>query len=283
MATPIRRSAWLAVPVLLALAGGGLLAAHSQEGEAAPAPIPGLVHWASVTAPRAATTEATRARGAGLYQQRCALCHGHDGDGQGPAALFLPTAPRDFTRGVYKFRTVAQDGMPADLDLFRSITAGFPVYGMPSFAWLPEADRWALVDHLKSLYPRWEQLGAAEPVAIGAATPADAGSIERGRALYASKFECVQCHGPEGRGDGPRVPELVDYQKRKILPRDFTLGPAVRKAGWTTRDTVRILVTGVPGTPMPSQVDQLADPGDLSELWDVARYVDELIARAREK
>ncbi|HUF37579.1 MAG TPA: c-type cytochrome, partial [Anaerolineales bacterium] len=45
-----------------------------------------------------------------------------------------------------------------------------------------------------------EYAGLANPVR------ADAGSIERGRAIYASS--CAACHGDEGRGDGPAVENL---------------------------------------------------------------------------
>ena len=51
--------------------------------------------------------------------------------------------------------------------------------------------------------------------------------------------------------------------------------------GWRKRDTVRMLATGIPGTPMPSYLDQLEDPSDLGEFWDVARYVEHLIEASK--
>ncbi|HEX9926637.1 MAG TPA: cytochrome c, partial [Anaerolineae bacterium] len=33
-----------------------------------------------------------------IYEQRCAACHGIDGDGAGPGAEHLTIKPRDFTR-----------------------------------------------------------------------------------------------------------------------------------------------------------------------------------------
>ncbi|MBI2923869.1 MAG: cytochrome c [Planctomycetes bacterium] len=261
------------VAATLALLAGRCFVAAEEGDRRSP---PGIVSWETVSEARVPRTPGLVARGRAVYAARCAGCHGRKGDGKGPASLYLETAPRDFTSGTYKFRTTSQDGMPADLDLFRSISTGFPAYGMPSFRYLAVEDRWALVDHLKSFFPNWERIGAGGEVAVGEEPADDPESPERGRRLYQEKFDCVQCHGPFGRGDGPRAAELKDQWGRPVRPRDFTLGPIWRKAGASRRDTVRLLITGLPGTPMPSQVDQLADPRDLQDLWDVARYVERL-------
>lgn len=268
------------VACLLALGVAFTLAQEGASSRTGDVP-PGLVLWETATAQRIPASPALMARGRQVYGVRCATCHGAEGDGQGPASLLLSTPPRDFTKGVYKFRTTGQNGMPADLDLFRSITAGFPAYGMPSFRYLSEEDRWALVYYVKSFYPNWKKFGKPEVIAIAQEPPEDPNSLERGKAIYEAKFNCVQCHGATGHGDGPRVPELKDHWNRPISPRDFTLGPTFRKSGWRRRDTVRMLVMGVPGTPMPSHIDQISDPRDLREFWDVARYVDHLVKEAQ--
>lgn len=283
----IRNTRWLIGSAIaaffLALGVAFTLAQEGASSHVDDAP-PGQILWGSATAKPIPVSPALLARGRLIYGVRCATCHGNEGAGDGPASLFLSTPPRDFTKGVYKFRTTGQDGMPADLDLFRSITAGFPAYGMPSFRYLSEEDRWSLVYYVKSFYPNWEKFGSPEVLAVTEAHPEDEGAVERGKALYQAKFNCAQCHGAAGRGDGPRAAELKDHWGHSISPQDFTLGPTFRKAGWRRIDTVRMLMTGVPGTPMPSHIDQLADPKDLREFWDVARYVEYLTEEAqREK
>ena len=84
-----------------------------------------------------------------LYDLKCSGCHGEKGDGKGPAAELLVPQPRDFTSGIYKIRTTASKA-PTDQDLFRIITDGMPGTSMPSWAVLPDKDRWNLVAYIKS-------------------------------------------------------------------------------------------------------------------------------------
>jgi high-affinity iron transporter len=77
------------------------------------------------------------ARGAAVYQQNCAGCHGVTGSGQGPLAAGLEPPPADLTD-----RTALRDRSP--LDYYRRITIGVVGTAMPAFeARLPAADRWA--------------------------------------------------------------------------------------------------------------------------------------------
>jgi mono/diheme cytochrome c family protein len=41
--------------------------------------------------------------GAEIYQAQCEPCHGNEGKGDGPAARFLETAPRDLTGGAWMY------------------------------------------------------------------------------------------------------------------------------------------------------------------------------------
>ena len=85
-----------------------------------------LVVWGSlfITAV-SAQSEAELAEGKKLYTERCAHCHGDTGDGVGPATEYVFPKPRDFTSGVYKFRTrhETEDGnvLASDEDIYRSI------------------------------------------------------------------------------------------------------------------------------------------------------------------
>ncbi len=258
---------------------------------------PGMTLWETATGRETgASSDELLARGRQLYGIRCAICHGMSGSGNGPASLFMETPPRDFTRLTFKFRKSSQS-FPSDLDLFRSITAGFPAYGMPSFRYLSDDDRWSLVYYVKMLArDGWikafrkqegsdfdpdeaeeivaERMKPGKPVTVGREPPAGSDSLARGKALY--EQSCLSCHGQMGRADGPSAPEMKDDWGLPIKSHDFTLGRAFRKAGWRHEDLVRVLVTGLPGTPMPSYVELLADPNDLSEFWALARYVEQL-------
>jgi len=59
-----------------------------------------------------------------VYRENCTACHGEKGDGKGPQADRLKTKPRDFTGGIYKFRSTPSGSLPLDSDLARTITRG---------------------------------------------------------------------------------------------------------------------------------------------------------------
>ena len=69
-----------------------------------------------------------------LYRARCAVCHGAEGRGDGPAGALLTPPPRDFTSGVYKFRSTPSGTLPTESDVFRTISRGLPGTAMPPFA-----------------------------------------------------------------------------------------------------------------------------------------------------
>lgn len=77
------------------------------------------------------------ARGATLYGQNCAACHGAAGDGHGPKAAKLDTPPIAFTEADRaRQRSV--------FGLYQVITQGLDGTAMASFDGLPPDDRWAL-------------------------------------------------------------------------------------------------------------------------------------------
>jgi hypothetical protein len=63
-------------------------------------------------------------RGRKIYFRACAPCHGVRGDGNGPAAQGFDPAPRNFRRGVYKFRTTVSGVLSIDTDLERTVREG---------------------------------------------------------------------------------------------------------------------------------------------------------------
>ena len=69
--------------------------------------------------------------GAVIYQERCAFCHGDQGDGNGPVAQYLDPRPRDFTAGQFKFRTTASGELPLRQDVIDIVKAGVRGTAMP--------------------------------------------------------------------------------------------------------------------------------------------------------
>ena len=208
--------------------------------------------------------------GARIYRGACAPCHGERGDGRGPAAHYLDPAPRDFTAGVFKFRSTASGSAPLREDVLRTVARGIPGSFMP--AWqgrLDDAQLAAVVDYVLAFSPPPE-----EPQVLVPAQTAEApGDLARGHELYV-RMGCGECHGALGRGDGPAVPTLVDDGGRPLRPLDFTIG--LYKGGSSPIDIYRTFVTGLSGTPMPSYGDAMPDPRD---RWALVHYVRSLSRR----
>jgi cytochrome c oxidase cbb3-type subunit 2 len=151
--------------------------------------------------PPPATAE-TVGKGKQVYEaMQCAACHGAGGKGDGPSAAALadddgnPIKVRDFTSGVYR-------GGAERSDLYYRFTTGLDGTPMPAFAdAVTDADRWALVDYIKSL----------EVKPSPAALPGD--PIQAGRAV-AGKYSCRACHVLDDGKGGTAGPDLrVSGQK----------------------------------------------------------------------
>lgn len=208
----------------------------------------------------------TIARGRAVYLANCVQCHGPNGAGDGFGAPFLVPPPRDFTTAQYKFRTTGTGELPTDADLFRSISRGANGTGMPPWHYLlPEEDRWALVDYVKSLSPRFDS--PAPQVLKIPEEPKEPADSSRGRLVY-EKLQCAKCHGEDGRGAGPSALTLTDSKGFHANSRDFT-NPGSFRTGWTAHEIVRTFETGMNGTPMPSY-SGLMTP---REEYDLAAYV----------
>ena len=94
------------------------------------------------------------ARGRTVYFEACSPCHGIRGDGRGPAATGFDPAPRNFRRGVYKFRSTVSGALPLDEDLERTVREGLPGTEMPRWKdVLSEHDVKAVVQYVKSFSP----------------------------------------------------------------------------------------------------------------------------------
>ena len=251
--------------------------AHNNEIDRLLFPAPPPVPWEEAIEEQIEETPALLQTGREIFERVCAQCHGIKGDGTGESAQFMITKPRDYTRGIFKFRTTPEGSPPSDHDLFRTITTGFSQYGMPSFHHFSVQERWALVYYVKQL-AQFNEAYREDPIPFpkDSVDPEDLGqisdSIARGKLVY-EKIECFQCHGEQGRGDGPSADTLTDAWGNKTYPLDITRGKTFFKGGGRPRDIVRILALGIDGTPMPSFADIFESP---EEAWDLARYVADL-------
>jgi mono/diheme cytochrome c family protein len=85
--------------------------------------------------------KATREMGEKVAKTNCVSCHGAKGKGDGAAAAALNPKPADWTS---KKVQAESDG-----EIFWKISTGRGA--MPSWKFLPEKDRWALVRYIRSL------------------------------------------------------------------------------------------------------------------------------------
>src|SRR5438552_2067128 len=98
-------------------------------------------------------------RGAVVYRERCAACHGESGRGDGPKAKSVKGPP------PANLTDPAVMGNKSLLDIFRRIAVGTPGTAMPEFAEdLPAEDRWAVASYVAAL-----QYGGSATAAVFAA------------------------------------------------------------------------------------------------------------------
>jgi len=115
-----------------------------------------------------------RGRATGLYREHCAHCHGVTGDGVGPTSSFLNPYPRDYRRGIFKFKSTSKGQRPTHVDLKRTLINGIPGTAMPSFLVLPDNEIEALIHYVRYLSVR----GEVERLLIDYATYELDGKIE---------------------------------------------------------------------------------------------------------
>jgi mono/diheme cytochrome c family protein len=200
--------------------------------------------------------------GRAVYDRDCAICHGSDGRGDGPAAPRLAVAARDFTTGRYKFRSTGSGQPPTDDDLRRSIVRGLRGTAMVPQNHLSDAEVDAVVAYIKAFSPVFAATPAPHPLAMPR-RPDGVPDLARGKHIY-HEAGCHGCHGETGAGDGVVAKDLSQ------APANLTRRPL--KGGSDAADILRAVVTGLDGTPMPSY-HLLYDDGD---MWALAYYVESL-------
>jgi len=226
---------------------------------------------------QAADVAALRSEGAVVYATYCIGCHGPKGDGHGPAAEMLIVKPRDFTKGIFKFRSTPTGQLPTTSDLYRTITEGAYGTSMPAWNLLSERERYAVIEYIKTFYPGWTERGPGAPIYLPP-PPAWVGSPEavaRGKQLY-QMLDCAKCHGESGLGDGPSAATLQpDIWGNPQRPFNFTKGRL--KGGARVEDIYRTFMTGIGGTAMPSFADIFDQPDGENifkdDAWNLVSYV----------
>jgi cytochrome c oxidase cbb3-type subunit 2 len=184
-----------------------------------------------------------------VYQKACAACHGENGDGMGQGAAPLNPKPRDFTSGLYKFRTTELGELPTDADLLRTVTEGIPHTQMPAFRHVLTAqERADVVAYIKNFSSDFAD-AEEDPIEVEVPEPpaSTAAFVAEGKNIYMA-LDCWSCHGAQGRGDGNAAKGLVDGWGQPIKPMNLTR--TRYKTGADAWNIYRTLHSGLNGTPM---------------------------------
>ena len=204
-----------------------------------------------------------------VYQRYCLSCHGEKGNGQGEFAEWISPKPRDYRQGTYKWRSTPSGSLPTDADLERVLINGLYGTYMPTWNAIGHRARMDVIAYIKTFSPRFATEKPQDAIVIPPDPGYSAESVKRGAANY-GKFNCSQCHGDSGQGDGPSSHDLKDDWGNQLVPYDLTQGHV--KCGDTGADIYRIFITGLSGTPMPSFADSI----NKDEAWDLVHFIQSL-------
>ncbi len=197
------------------------------------------------------------ARGRDVFNRRCWGCHGHTGDGRGPAAEYLYPKPRDYRRGLFKFTSTPYGMKPRRTDLIRVIRFGARGTSMPAFRWLADEDVDALVAYVMMLSFRgeleyrlareaqdlvdpeaqepeliepdyipelvaeiadsWKEAEASGIIPLTVEPPFDEESIAKGQQIFQNKA-CKGCHKVDAAGGLLAYEQLIQSASPDVLP-----------------------------------------------------------------
>lgn len=207
-----------------------------------------------------------------VYDRECWKCHGKEGKGDGPDGANVFPKPRDFTSGIFKYKTSSyKELFPFDWDLFQTISDGLTGTAMPSWKGkLSDKEIWDVIAYIKTFGGIDEE--AKEKVSYAGYIRPSAESIAKGKELFLDR--CSECHGNEGRGNTSK--KLKDDWGNKIWPRDLTKGYTFR-IGNSPREIYTRISTGISGTPMPAFTDPKKNKAlSTEDAWHIANYVTSL-------
>ena len=220
-----------------------------------------------------------------LFIQHCAACHGMSGRGDGPAADQLYPRPRDFVKSPFRFAPRGEGEVDLVEAINRTISVGVPRSSMPGFhGVLSESEIAGLARFTLTLRENQSEPTEIETALdVGVRPPSTPGLVARGKELYSS-LGCIACHGESGHGDGLSSRGLLDSVGRPVRPADLTSG--LFKSGQTPADLVRVIIKGIPGTPMAAfePVVTTTNPDgtrNLMDAWALVDYIESLSPKTR--
>ena len=212
--------------------------------------------------------------GAKLYMKKCWWCHGKEGEADGPGADFMLPPPRDFSEGVYKYKTSGPKAeVVRDEDLFHMISNGMPGTAMPSWKEiLNDQERWDLVAHIKALTDMFEDMPNPAEISYAGKVASSPESIEKGKKLFMDT-KCFECHGEAGRGNTMKKLK-EEASGSRVWPRNLTK-PWTFRGGYTQEAIFARITSGIPNTPMPAHAADATGNGKLAveDRWHVVNYV----------
>jgi mono/diheme cytochrome c family protein len=101
-------------------------------------------------------------------------------------------------------------------------------------------------------------------------------SIDKGKEVY-KRMKCFDCHGDDGKGNGPKANDIKDDWGKKILPFNFVAGNL--KRGSSAENIYMTFTTGLDGSGMPSYEDSLTE----EERWHIVSFTMKLMGLAGEE
>lgn len=225
------------------------------------------------------------APGKKVYEERCMICHGAKGDGKGLVGIIkraeksgrvLDVRPRDFTTGVFRFRSTPTGCLPDDKDLMRLVDTGITKSFMPPHKdELSAEKKKAVIEYMKTFSERWREEEPCEGISVN--KPKWVGtraSVEKGIRIY-KEMKCWECHGDDGRGKGPKADKIKDDWGNPIPPFNFTAGAL--KRGGSPEDVYITFTSGLDGTGMPSYEDSLNE----EDRWHLVSYTLKLMGKVK--
>jgi len=175
-------------------------------------------------------------RGARLFRENCASCHGISGHGDGAGAAGLFPRPANLAMVEYSAARLS-----------RVLWSGVPGSAMPRWNRLSATDLQAVAAYVRTIEAAGRR-GASANTSV----------IEQGRDLY--RQNCTGCHGTKGAGNGPAsaalAPQPTNFHEER---------PEETRA-------LEVLKDGIPGTAMPPWEVQMSD----AQREAVVAYIESL-------
>ncbi len=208
--------------------------------------------------------------GEAVYKEICFACHGATGDGKGPSWLNTMPRPQVFRNPNYMARLtdqylfeVVKYGKLAVLR--RDPPTTVESLAMPAFGHVLEEEQVpALVRFVRAFLD-----GGPQPAEI--------------REIY--KDACETCHGPNGRGDGPRAISAQPAPRSFVsegqpAPADYA--DPVFMARFSDEFITALIKKGRIGVIEEAGFDTMKPYGHVlsdEEVWGVVRYIREVLQK----